>query len=119
MKKITTDQLGFYHSEGYVHLRKILASDIIQLTKQVLQGWVDEKIQTVLIFYVAQYFDGVLQEVTLERNDCLTMNGDPKQLVREPLVLTIVLAHALWVIQIILKQLSIIIVELLVSPDYV
>ena len=41
---VSTEQLDFYHREGYLHLRGVLAPDFLSLTEYVLSRWVDETV---------------------------------------------------------------------------
>ena len=41
---VSTEQLDFYHREGYLHLRGVLAPDLLSLTEYVLSRWVDETV---------------------------------------------------------------------------
>ena len=36
---VTTEQLDFYHREGYLHLRGVLPPDLVSLTEYVLSRW--------------------------------------------------------------------------------
>ena len=42
---LTEEQLNFYHTEGYLHLRNTLPPDLLQLTEYVLQRWVGSLIE--------------------------------------------------------------------------
>ena len=41
---VTTEQLDFYHREGYLHLRGVLPPDFLSLTEYILSRWVDETV---------------------------------------------------------------------------